>query len=76
MASRIDVHSAVNPGGECRSVPMDQGRKPHQADGLQLLVEALLAHAEEELRTRNAVRGGRKPRPERNRRARASEDTT
>jgi len=70
------VHSAVDPSGERRSVPMDRGLKPHQADGLQLLVEALLAHAEEELAARNAVRGGRKPRPERNRRARAPEDTT
>ena len=76
MASRIDVHSAVDPGGERRSVFMDRGRRNHPQDGLQLLVEALLAHAEEELATRNAVRGGQKPRPRRNRRARALEDTT
>ena len=70
------MHSAVDPSGERRSVPMDRGRTPPKADGFQLLVEALLAHAEEELATRNAVRGGKSPRPERNRRARASEDTT
>ncbi len=75
MASRIDESLSVNPGGERRSAPMKQGPTPPKADGLALLVEALLAHAEEELERSNAVRGGQKPRPGRNKGARASEDT-
>ena len=76
MTSRIDEDLPVDPGGERRSVSMDRGRRTPKPDGLQLLVEALLAHAEEELAARNAVRGGKSPRPRRNRRARAPEDTT
>lgn len=75
MTSRIDEQLAVNPSGERRSVSMDRGRRNHPQDGLQLLVEALLAHAEEELATRHAVREGRKPRPGRKSRARAPEET-
>ena len=73
MISRID---RVDPDGVRRSASMNRGQRTKlTAESLRPLVLALLAHAEEELATRRALRGGKSPRPKRERRARASEDS-